>query len=144
MPLAYIQKLVNVRKREAIEAQLNQFIVSLDNYETAVKKNKTFLNEAQVIKSSFNVLKRYDKDDKIPQNLVESIKRVISALYNFVKDLETYTINEKLSLVYEPFEDLQDCELMLMSLEQAADLKFIKVSLFSKMISNKHRTKREM
>lgn len=128
MPILYVQKLVNVKKRESLEAKLSKFIGSLDNYESAIKKNKTFLHEAQIIKSSFSILKRYDKDNKIPHNLVASIKTVINALYGFVKVLETYEVDEKLSLVYEPFEDLQDCELMTMQLEGAVDLKVIKVS----------------
>lgn len=128
LPILYIQKLVNIRKREVLEVKLSKFINSLDNYESAIKKNKTFLQEAQIMKSSSNILKRYDKDNKIPNNLVASIKTVINALYSFVKDLETYAVDEKLSLIYEPFEELQDCDLMTMQFEGAIDLKVIKVS----------------
>lgn len=137
MPILYIQKLVNITKRESLEAKLLKFINSLDSYESAIKKNKTFLQEAQVIKSSFNLLTRYDKDNRIPHNLVASMKSVINALYGFVKDLETYAIDEKLSLVYEPFEDLQDCDLMTMQFEGTVDLKIIKVS-FINFILNKN------
>lgn len=128
MPIMYLQKLVNVKRRELLEAKLANFTTSLDNYESAIKKNKTFLQEAQIIKSSENILKRYDKDNKIPLNLVESIKRVIDGLYCFVKLLESYAISEKLSLIYEPFEDLRDCDLMTTSLDHEIDLKVIKVS----------------
>lgn len=129
VPIFYIQKLINTRKRVAFELKLAKLIGTLDNYESAVKKNKTFLHEAQIIKAAANILKRYDKDNRIPHNLVQSIKNVINALYSFVKDLETYAIAEKLSLVYEPFEDLQDCDLMTVNLEEEnIDFKVIKVS----------------
>lgn len=129
MPIFYIQKLVNIRNRELLESKLTNFTNSLDNYESAIKKNKTFLHEAHLIKSTAHILRRYDKDNKIPQNLIQSIKNVINALYSFVKLLETFDVSEKLSLIYEPFEDLQDCDLMTMSVEQDIDLKFIKVSV---------------
>lgn len=125
----YIQKLVNVKKRESLEAKLARFTTSLDKFESAIKKNKTFLQESHVIKSSESVLKRFDKDNKIPLNLIESIKKVVNALFSFVKLLETYAISEKLSLIYEPFEDLQDCKLMTANLTNNVDLKDIKVSL---------------
>lgn len=128
MPILYIQKLVNVKDRKSMVGKLAKFISSLDSYESAVKKNKTFLHEAQIIKSTANVLKRYDKDNRIPHRLIESMKRVINALYGFVKDLEGVEIAEKLEVLYEPFEDLQDCELMSVDLEFEVDVKVIKVS----------------
>lgn len=117
-----------MKRRESLEAKLSKFINSLNNYESAIKKNKTFLQEAQMIKSSTNILKRYDRENKMPHNLLGSIKNVIDALYTFVKDLEMYAITEKLSHYYEPFEDIQDCDLMTMSLNGELDLKIIKVS----------------
>lgn len=128
MPILYFKKLVNVKRRKSLESKLAKFTSVLDNYESAIRKNKSFLHEAQIIKTSENLLKRYDKDNKIPLSLVESIKRVIDCLYNFVKHLETHAISEKFDLVYEPFEDLQDCELMTMKLQHQVDLKVIKVS----------------
>lgn len=128
MPIIYIKKLVNVRKREILESKLGSFTNSLDNYESAIKKNKTFLHEAQLIKSSAHILRRYDRDNKIPQNLVHSIKNVIVVLFNFVKFLEDFEISEKLKLIYEPFENLHDCDLMTMNLDQEIELKVIKVS----------------
>jgi hypothetical protein len=129
MPILYLQKLVNTRKRKALENKLAQFINSLDNYESAIRKNKTLLQEALVIKSSANVLKRYDKDNKLPKNLIESIRNVINGLFAFIKDLESYKVKEDVELIYEPFENLQDCELMTMNLDGELDLKLIKVSL---------------
>lgn len=97
-----------------------------------------FLQEAQMIKSSSSILKRYDRDNKMPCNLLGSIKNVINALYIFVKKLETYPIAGKLSMIYEPFEDLRDCDLMTMNLEDEFDLKIIKVStLYYKSNMNK-------
>lgn len=128
MPILYLQKLVKTHQRELNESKLSKFIVFLDNYEAAIKKNKTFLHETQVIKSAASVLKRYDKDNSLTTTLITSIKTVINALYNFVKLLESFPLAEKLRLGYEPFEDLQDCELMTMDLEASVDLKIIKVS----------------
>lgn len=128
MPILYIHKLVNTKKRMSLESQLTNFINALDIYESVVKKNKALLHEAQIVKSSARILERYDKDNKIPQTLVQSIKNVINALYSFVKVLETFAIAEKADLVYEPFEDLQDCELMTMEMEKQIDTKVIKVS----------------
>jgi hypothetical protein len=128
MPFLYTKKLINIKQHELLESKLTNFTISLDNFESAIKKNRTFLNEAQMMKSSALILQRYDRDNKIPQNLVKSIKQVIDSLYTFVKFLETFEISEKLSLIYEPFENLQDCELMTMNLDNDIDLKTIKVS----------------
>jgi hypothetical protein len=142
MPVLFFQKLVNTRKREALQDKLAQFINSLDNYESAIKKNKMLLQEAQIIKSSANILKRYDKENQIPKNLVESNRNVINGLFAFVKDLENYKIKDELDLIYEPFEDLQDCYLMTMSLEEDFDLKLIKVSFYYFKNQTKNQTKK--
>lgn len=110
---------------------------SLDNYESAIKKNKTFLNEAQLTKSSAHILQRYDRDNKIPQNLVQSIKKVIECLYSFVKFLEACKVSEKLNLIYEPLENIEDCELLTINLDEKIDLKIIKVSLLSVLLRTK-------
>lgn len=136
MPILYFQKLVNVNKREAFESKLAKLVISLDNFESAVKKNKTFLQETQVMKSSANLLKRYDKDNMLPSNLIAAIKNVIDTLYTFVKLLESFSVSEKFDCVYEPFENLQDCDLMTMNLEETIDLKVIKVSLKNKFYSH--------
>lgn len=128
MPILYVQKLVKSHQRQQFETKFSQFIASLDNYEAASKKNRAFLHETQLIKSTADVLKRYDKNNSLPKTLVTSIKTVITALYDFVKLLEAYPLNEKLELAYEEIEDLQDCELMRTDLESSIDLKNIKVS----------------
>lgn len=127
----YCHKQVSVWKREKLESKLSKFIASLDHYESAIKKNKSFLQESQVIKSNASILKRFDKDNMLPSNLISSIKCVIDALYSFVKLLESYSIADSLSLMYEPFEDLQDCDLMRMELKETdpVDLKLIKVRI---------------
>lgn len=43
IPLVYCHKLVNVWKRDKLERKISNFLLSLDNYETAIKKNKTFI-----------------------------------------------------------------------------------------------------
>lgn len=145
MPILYFQKLVKTHQRELVESKLSKFIVSLDNYESAIKKNKTFLHETQVIKSAASVLKRYDKDNSLTTTLITSIKTVINALYRFVRLLESFPLAAKLRLGYEPFEDLQDCELMTMNLEGSVDIKIIKVSFevfyFRSFLTNKTKRK---
>jgi hypothetical protein len=128
MPIIYFKKLVNIKQHEVLGSKLTNFTNSLDNFESAVKKNRTFLSEASMIKASAQILQRYDRDNKIPQNLVKSIKTVIDILYTFVKFLETFEISEKLNLIYEPFENLEDCELMTTNFQEEIDLKTIKVS----------------
>lgn len=141
LPILYFQKLVNTRKRQTLESKLAQFINSLDIYESTIKKNKMLLQEALVIKSAANILKRYDKNNKIPKNLVESIRSVINGLFAFVKDLEMHKVKEELELIYEPFENLQDCDLMTMSLDEDFDLKLIKVSFYFKNANKEKSTK---
>lgn len=135
MPIMYIQKLFNVKKREAVEAKLSRFIVSLDNYEIAVTKNRRFLEAVGSDVLSRAALDRFGKIESIRNSLFESIKININALYNFIRYLETFAIEDELEFVYEPFEDLKDCELMTASLDEAAeqgsDVMFIRVSLFS-------------
>lgn len=142
----YLQKLVKTRQRQTIESKMSQFIVSLDNYEAASKKNRAFLHETQIIKSTADILKRYDKNNSLPATLVASIKTVITTLYNFVKLLESFPITEKLRLAYEPLEDLKDCNLMMRSLEDSIDLKTIKVSfkffIYFQSISTNKRSKK--
>lgn len=129
MTISYSQKLVNIKKHENLQSKLALFTTSIDSFEFAIKKNRTFLSEAQHSKSSAHILKRYDRDNKIPQSLVRSIKKVIETLYTFVKSLEMFEVSDKLNQVYEPFENLQDCDLMTMDLEeQEVDSKTIKVS----------------
>lgn len=128
VPIMYMQKLINVRKRELLEADLKEFLKSLDHYETGVRKNLSFLHEAHHMKVSSTLLKRYDKHNKIPLGLAESIKRAINVFYKFVKDLEeSYVVMEKLNLLYEPFENIEDCQLMTVELQEV-DNKTIKVS----------------
>lgn len=68
-----------------------------------------------------------DKDNKFPKELVESIKRCIQFLYDFIIYLENdYIIYEKFDLLYQPFESLEDCELMTIELKEI-DHKCIKV-----------------
>lgn len=129
IPVLYVQKLVNTQSRKSLEAKLSKFIHELDNFESMIKKNKSFLLEAQMIKSLSNILKRYDRNNKMHKILLISIKNVINALYKFVKDLETYTLTEKLEMIYEPLEDIQDCDLMKMNLDDELDLKLVKVSI---------------
>lgn len=109
-----------------MESQFAKFIDALNSYELAIKKNRALLHEAQVVKSSANILKRYDKDNKLPEDVVQSIKNVINALYGFIKHLETVDVCDMAKMIYEPMEDIQNCELM--TVEKDIDNKIITVS----------------
>lgn len=141
MPILYIRKLANTRKRQSYEAKLSKFISALDNYESAIKKNKTFLQEAQVVKSFGEILKRFDKEHKIPRNLIDSIKNVIAVLYKLLKHLETCFILEQHAVVYEPMDDLEDCDLMQAEVKPEQCVNTIKVSLMNIFIGDLVREK---
>lgn len=125
--IPYILKLINGRIHTKYEERIKKFIDSLDDFESAIKKNKLFLMETQLLKPQSNLLEKYDKDNKIVRNLVESIRNVIDGLYKVLKFMELYKIPETIELLYEPIEELKDCELMTKSLEGEIDLKTIKV-----------------
>ena len=110
-----------------MEAKLTNFTKSLDNFESAIRRNKTFLQESQHVKFSANIRKRYDKNNKM---LIMSIKNVINTLYTFVKCLERdFEVSDNLTVNYSPFENLQTCELYQINLEEDFKLKLIKVSV---------------
>lgn len=108
---------------------MQNILTTLDAYETAIKKNKSFLQETNLLKSAAAVLEKFDKKFDFAQSLVSSIKNVIDLLYKLIRELEGRQIDEKFELFYEPIEDLQDCELFAQSLDQQhIELKTIKVS----------------
>lgn len=122
-------KKTNEQSGKNHESKLQEFIFSLDAFETAIKKNKIFLQETNLLKSAAVILEKFDKRNDFTRNLVKSIKNVIGFLYNFVKTLEDLKVDERLGVLYELIEDLNDCELMSNSLENInIELKTIKVS----------------
>lgn len=132
MPVVYLKKLVNINKRLCYEFQLKDLITSLDNFEFSLKKATTFMNDAQVMSVQAKILKRYNKDNKIPSILIETVKRTIRALYCFVKYLEYYyKLDHKLQRLYQEIEDVDNCLTMRTQMDEW-DGKIIKVSLNSK------------
>lgn len=125
--LPYLIKKFNILKQRNQLLNLQNLLSSLDAYETAIKKNKIFLQETNLLKSSAAVLEKIDKKNDFAQSLVTSMKNVIDLVYTFIKQLETRSIDVKFELFYEPIEDLQDCEL-LSKTSSEIDLRTIKVS----------------
>lgn len=127
--LPYLIKRFNIHKQRQHLLKLQNILTTLDAYETAIKKNKSFLQETNLLKSAAAVLEKFDKKVDFAQSLVSSIKNVIDLLYTLIRELEGRQIDEKFELFYEPIEDLQDCELFAQSLDQQhIELKTIKVS----------------
>ncbi len=74
------------------------------------------------------VLHRYDRKNLIPVHLVDTIKRVIRAIYCFTKYMEFYyPLETKLSHLYPDIDDVDNCELMTLNKDEW-DVKTIKVS----------------
>jgi hypothetical protein len=126
--IPYILKIISTHRKSKYETKLKRFINTLDNFESAVKKNRIFLQETLFSKTSSITLKKYDKENKIVSNLVKGIKNVIDGIYKFLKFMEMFKIPEQIEVLYEPIEELKDCELMTRSLEENVDLKTIKVN----------------
>jgi hypothetical protein len=131
IPLLYICKQNNVRKRTALEITLKNLIEAFDEFETGVKKTISFINDATVMEVYAKVLKRYDRKNLIPFHLVDTIKRVIRAVYCFTKYMEYYyKLDSKLSYLYNEIDDVDNCNLMRLYKDEW-DIKTIKVSLNS-------------
>jgi hypothetical protein len=131
IPLLYICKQNNVRKRTALENTLKNLIEAFDEFETGVKKTISFINDATVMEVYAKVLKRYDRKNLIPFHLVDTIKRVIRAVYCFTKYMEYYyKLDSKLSYLYNEIDDVDNCNLMRLYKDEW-DIKTIKVSLNS-------------
>lgn len=125
----YICKQNNVRKRSGLESTLKNLIDAFDEFETGVKKTISFINDARVMEVYAKVLKRYDRKNLIPFHLVDTIKRVIRAVYCFTKYMEYYyKLDSKLSYLYQDIDDVDNCELMRVYKDEW-DIKTIKVSL---------------
>lgn len=114
---------------------LKKLIGAFDEFETGVKKIISFINDARVMEVYAKVLKRYDRKNLIPFHLVDTIKRVIRAVYCFTKYMEYYyKLDSKLSYLYQDIDDVDNCELMRLYMEEW-DIKTIKVSLISLLYS---------
>jgi hypothetical protein len=90
IPIMYINKQINIRRCKTTENILNELIKTLDEFETGVRKTLSFLNDALVMESHARILQRYDRKNQIPFHLVDTIKRVIRAIYCFTKYMEYY------------------------------------------------------
>lgn len=128
VPLLYLIKSNNIRKRNKLEDTVQTLIKALDEFEMGVKKTISFINDAQVMETYAKVLKRFDRKNLIPFHLVDTIKRVIRAIYCFTKYMEFYyKLDAKLSYLYPDIDDIDNCTLMRLYKEEW-DLKTIKVS----------------
>jgi hypothetical protein len=130
VPIVYAHKLVKARKRTLLESELKSFITALDEFEFSFKKIQTFFSDAMVMEQHAKILHRYNKEDQVAMELVQTIKRVIRALYCFLKYLEAfYKIDEKLKFIYPDVDDIDNCALMTEENFNYADSKTYKVSV---------------
>lgn len=128
LPLLYMRKQINIQQRKSAENILNNLIKAFDEFESGVKKTISFINDAQVMESYARILNRYDRRNQIPFHLVDTIKRVIRAIYCFTKYLEYYyKLDSKLGYLYQDIDDVDNCELMRLYKDDW-DIKTIKVS----------------
>lgn len=128
LPLLYMRKQINIQQRKSAENILNNLIKAFDEFESGVKKTISFINDAQVMESYARILNRYDRRNQIPYHLVDTIKRVIRAIYCFTKYLEYYyKLDSKLGYLYQDIDDVDNCELMRLYKDDW-DIKTIKVS----------------
>lgn len=127
----YIRKQIKIQQRKITENILKDLIKTLDEFESGVKKTLSFLNDALVMDSYARILQRYDRKNQIPFHLVDTIKRVIRAIYCFTKYMEYYyKLDAKWKYLYQEIDDVDNCELMRQHKEEW-DVKSIKVSLES-------------
>lgn len=123
-----MRKQINIQQRKSAENILNNLIKAFDEFESGVKKTISFINDAQVMESYARILNRYDRRNQIPFHLVDTIKRVIRAIYCFTKYLEYYyKLDSKLGYLYQDIDDVDNCELMRLYKDDW-DIKTIKVS----------------
>lgn len=109
---------MNINKRIFYETQLKDFIKSLDDFEFSVKKATNYINDARFIKSQADNLKRVNKSRNISIDLLNLTKRVVRALYCFLKYLELcYTINDKYHYFYQDIDDIDNCKLLTLDFE---------------------------
>lgn len=109
---------MNIIQRIFCESQMKDFIKSLDDFEFCLKKSTNFINDAQYIKVQSDNLKRVNKSRNISVDLLDVTKRVIRALYCFLKYLEYYfKIDEKYHYFYQDIDDVDNCQLLTIDFE---------------------------
>lgn len=114
MPLMLFRKLTNSNKRNFLKLQIQNFIKSLNEFESAFRKIQTFFNDAAIMEQQAKILERYNKGNQVSIDLIHTIKRVIRALYCFLKYLELYyRIENKWNYLYSEVEDIDNCSLMM-------------------------------
>ena len=110
---------MNTKDRIFYEAQMKDFIKSLDDFEFSVKKATNYINDAQYIKAQADNLKRVNKSRNITIDLLYLTKRVVRALYCFLKYLEYFhKIDEKYHYFYEDIDDIDNCKLLTTNFEE--------------------------
>jgi hypothetical protein len=110
---------MNINQRLFYEAQVKDFIKSLDDFEFSVKKATNYINDARYIKSQADNLKRVNKSRvNISIDLLNLTKRVVRALYCFLKYLELcYNIDGKYHYFYQDIDDIDNCKLLTVDFE---------------------------
>ncbi|XP_070503541.1 uncharacterized protein dind [Chironomus tepperi] len=113
IPIIYLNKQMNINQRIFYETQMKDFIKSLDDFEFSVKKATNYINDANYIKAQADNLKRVNKDRNISIDILNLTKRVVRALYCFLKYLEyCFKIDEKYSYFYQDIDDVDNCKLL--------------------------------
>jgi hypothetical protein len=116
--------------------ELVKMLKALDEFESAMKKNLTLINDAKVVREYAATLEKYDRENKLLQNLAQIFVNVIDVLYDFVKFLElNYKLNEKYSYLYQELDEIKGCNLMKENPEKYY-AKLIKVSFVYSLTTN--------
>lgn len=104
---------MNIKQRIFYEAQMKDFIKALDDFEFSLKKSTNYINDAQYIKAQADNLNRVNKNRNISVDILNITKRVIRALYCFLKYFEySFKIDEKYLYLYQDIDDVDNCQLL--------------------------------
>jgi hypothetical protein len=111
---------------------MKDFIKSLDDFEFSVRKVTNYINDAQYVKAQAENLKRVSKSRNISIDLLNLTKRVVRALYCFLKYLEyCYKIDEKYQYFYQDIDDVDNCNLLTTDFKDDEDSQATLKNMFS-------------
>ncbi|KAG5671379.1 hypothetical protein PVAND_001580 [Polypedilum vanderplanki] len=125
----YVKKYITNNKRIFLEGQLKDLIKALDEFEFVFKKIQTFFSDATMLEQHAKILERYNKDDQVSIHMIFTIKRVIRALYCFIKYLEYfYKIDNEMKYLCPEVDDVDNCAIMVELNHDYKDAKTYKVN----------------